>query len=577
MILRALYDYYQRCDNLPRLGMEYKQIGFILVLDARGQFLRFEDTRIDKDRAKEFLVHKHVNRSSNTAANHLYDSADYVIGFSLKATDRIQEHFDAFKQKTLDIAARHPESSQMKALAAFYSQSSDQIIEQVSADPLWPDITKSLSKKYAVFSFRIHGELQIVAEITDLLELNQDEQTQDSSFCLISGQHGQPVEITTATMIPGSQATAKLVSFQENSGYDSYGKSKCFNAPISLQAEFAYSTALNTMLGKDSHNKFLIGNRTFLFWASSKSESAIEAENSLFNFLGFVDRSADNPNARIEQVRKVFKAIFSGNLTTALDDRFFILGLAPNSARIAVVYWAELPLKEFAARILKHFDDMEVVDTRKDKKPYFGLQTMIANVTRGGKTSDASPNLPEAVAKSIFSGSQYPIQLLSACINRIHAEQNVSIGRAAIIKAYLNRLNNNSQKITPMLDTSNTNQGYLCGRLFAVLVKIQKDANNIESIAERYQSAASATPAAVFPTLLNLSTHHREKLSDGARIYYEKLIQEILDKISADGFPAHLDLQDQGRFFIGYYHQRQDLFTSKSDNNNPDNNNQINQ
>ena len=577
MILRALYDYYQRCDNLPRLGMEYKQIGFVLVIDTNGKFLRIEDNRIDNYRDKDFLVHKHVNRSSNTAANHLYDSADYVIGFSLKATDRIQEHFDAFKQKTLDIATRHPESSQMKALAAFYSQSSDQIIEQVSADPLWLDITKSLSKKYAVFSFRIHGELQIVAEITDLLELNQDEQTQDSTFCLISGQHGQPVEITTATMIPGSQATAKLVSFQENSGYDSYGKSKCFNAPISLQAEFAYSTALNTMLGKDSHNKFLIGNRTFLFWASSKSESAIEAENSLFNFLGFVDRSADDPNARIEQVRKVFKAIFSGNLTTALDDRFFILGLAPNSARIAVVYWAELPLKEFAARILKHFDDMEVVDTRKDKKPYFGLQTMIANVTRGGKTSDASPNLPEAVAKSIFSGSQYPIQLLSACINRIHAEQNVSIGRAAIIKAYLNRLNNNCQKITPMLDTGNTNQGYLCGRLFAVLVKIQKDANNIESIAERYQSAASATPAAVFPTLLNLSTHHREKLSDGARIYYEKLIQEILDKISADGFPAHLDLQDQGRFFIGYYHQRQDLFTSKSDNTNPDNNNQINQ
>ena len=122
-----------------------------------------------------------------------------------------------------------------------------------------------------------------------------------------------------------------------------------------------------------------------------------------------------------------------------------------------------------------------------------------------------------------------------------------------------------------MLDTSNTNQGYLCGRLFAILVKIQKDANNIETIAERYQSAASATPAAVFPTLLNLSTHHREKLSDGARIYYEKQIQEVVEKISADGFPAHLDLQDQGRFFIGYYHQRQNLFTSKSDNNNQNN------
>lgn len=116
-----------------------------------------------------------------------------------------------------------------------------------------------------------------------------------------------------------------------------------------------------------------------------------------------------------------------------------------------------------------------------------------------------------------------------------------------------------------MLDKENSNQGYLCGRLFAVLDKIQQDANHINSIQERYMNAASATPAAVFATILNLSKHHAEKLSDGTKVFYEKLKQEIIDKMPADGFPTHLDLQDQGRFFVGFYHQRQDFFTKKDD------------
>ena len=135
--------------------------------------------------------------------------------------------------------------------------------------------------------------------------------------------------------------------------------------------------------------------------------------------------------------------------------------------------------------------------------------------------------------------------------------------RAAIIKAYLNRLNenNNHKKLDVMLDKEN--QGYLCGRLFAVLDKIQEDANGIHSIRERYMNAASATPSMVFATVLNLSTHHIEKLNPGGQVFYEKLKQEIISKLDAKGFPPHLNLQDQGRFFVGYYHQRQDLFMNK--------------
>ncbi len=575
MILKALYDYYNRCGNLPMPGMEEKEIGFLIVISKQGEFVRFEDCRIDKNHARTYLVKKHVGRSSAAVANYLYDNSAYVLGFSDKSNGKEQLYFDTFKQNVESICQTFPESSDLQALAKFYEQDKDYIIEKATQDPLWEDIAKNLSKKYSTFSFRIEGDTKILAEKKELLQLegNTDSNTLPH-ICLVTGKHGTSVETTTATMIPGSQATAKLVAFQVNSGYDSYGKKKCDNAPISEEAEFAYTTALNAMLQKGSRNKFSVGNRTFVFWASSKDEASEQAEESLFDMLGFSDEEQDDPNAKIEQVRKVFESIFSGDLRTNLDDKFYILGLAPNSARIAVVYWSETPLREFAGKILRHFQDMEIVDTRKDKKPYTGIKDMLAAVTLNGKQSEATPNLPEAIVTSVFQSTSYPATLFSACIRRIRAESGdkdknaIRIARIAILKAYLNRLNDNNKKIEIMLDKSNTNPGYLCGRLFAVLDRVQEDANGISSIRERYMNAASATPASVFATILNLSSHHMEKLSnEGKKVYYEKMKQEIIDKIPADGFPAHLDLQDQGRFFIGYYHQRQDFFTKKEEEN----------
>ena len=564
MILKALYDYYKRCDNLPAKGMEEKEIGFLIVLSPKGEFLRFEDCRIGKDHARLYLVKKHVGRSSAAVANYLYDNSAYVLGYSDKSNGKEQLYFDTFKTQIEDIAEAFPDSNEILAVKAFYDNSREEIIQTVSQDPLWEDIKKNLSKKYSTFSFRIEGDLRIVAEKKEILQL-EEKDSSDATFCLVSGEYGVPVDTTTATMIPGSQATAKLVAFQVNSGYDSYGKSKCGNAPISEDAEFAYTTALNSMLQKGSRNKFMLGTRTFVFWAANNNEASMETEESLFELFGFSEEANDDPNAKIMKVRKVFESIYSGIMKTGLDDKFYILGLAPNSARIAVVYWSETTLKDFAEKILRHFSDMEIHDTRKDRKPYMGIREIISSVTLGGKMSDATPNLPEAVVKSIFQGLPYPQTLYSACIRRIRAEQKLTITRAAIIKAYLNRQSNNNKKIDIMLDKDNNNQGYLCGRLFAVLDKIQEDANNISSIRERYMNAASATPSAVFATILNLSVHHSEKLDEGRRIYFEKLKQEILDKVSADGFPTHLDLQDQGRFFVGYYHQRQDFFTSKKE------------
>lgn len=571
MILNALYDYYHRCGDLPRKGMELKEIGFLIVIDKDGHFLRFEDRRIDKKQAQKFLVKKHVGRTSAVVANHLYDNSGYVFGYSNKGD--VNAQYLTFKEKVKCIYESHPNDEDIIAVYKFYEKEQQKTFAEMQADPLWSEIEKNLNKKFSTFSFMIEGNTKIVAEKAELMDLEDYNPSENGQVCIISGKKGNVVETTTATMIPGSQATAKLVAFQVSSGYDSYGKSKGANAPISEDAEFAYTTALNHLLESNSRNKFMVGSRTFLFWASKDDEAGKEAEESIFSMFGFTDQE-DDPNKNIEQVRKVFTAIYSGEIKTTTEDKFYILGLAPNAARIAVIYWAEIPLKEFAGKICKHFDDMTVMDTRSEKKPYMSLRNILSTVTLGGKASDATPNLPDAIVKSIFQGIPYPQTLFASCIRRIRAESGdkdknaVHITRAAIIKAYLNRISNN-QKIQVMLDKDNANQGYLCGRLFAVLDKIQEEANNQHSIRERYMNSASSTPAAVFSTILNLSNHHIENLkNEGRKIYFEKLKQEIISKIDADGFKAQLDLQDQGRFFIGYYHQRQDFFVKNEDNNN---------
>lgn len=566
MILKALYDYYNRCDNLPAKGMEEKEIGFLIVLSPKGEFLRFEDCRTGKDHARLYLVKKHVGRSSAAVANYLYDNSAYVLGYSDKSNGKEQLYFDAFKTQIEDIAEVFPDSNEILAVKAFYDNSREEIIQTVSQDPLWEDIKKNLSKKYSTFSFRIEGDLRIVAEKKEILQL-EEKDSSDATFCLVSGEYGVPVDTTTATMIPGSQATAKLVAFQVNSGYDSYGKSKCGNAPISEEAEFAYTTALNSMLQKGSRNKFMLGTRTFVFWAANNNEASMETEESLFELLGFSEEANDDPNANLMKVRKVFESIYSGIMKTGLDDKFYILGLAPNSARIAVVYWSETTLKDFAEKILNHFRDMEIQDTRKNKKPYMGLNAIISSVSLQGKIANATPNLPEAVVKSIFQGLPYPISLFQACIRRIRAEvalekngkkiNPVNILRAAIIKAYLNRQSNNNKKIDIMLDKDNNNQGYLCGRLFAVLENLQFAANGQDSIRSSYMNAASTTPSTVFSTILKLSNNHYGKLAKdkkGLANFFDNQKKEIMAMLQE--FPDTLELNDQGRFFLGYYHQK---------------------
>lgn len=585
MILKALYDYYNRNQNeLAPLYLSYEDFFFAIVINKEGKFLRIEDLRNDKGEGTTIMTLRPEERTSAPVPHFLGDNGSYVLGLKdVKMEDgfdyqkeyqkdKNKEKHNSFVSYINNLYNTYPDNETLKAIHAFYHKNDlCNLYNQLHNTAIWKVLSSFLNKN---ITFRIEGSKSLAAGDNTLFKhiINARTNENKEQICLITGKKAKPVTNTHSSFILGGQATARLVACQTDSGYDSYGKTSCLNSPISEEAEFKYTTALLYLLHKNSMNKFVINlkqnPRTFVFWASSNSEAAQKSEECLFDLFRKAENDEnDDPNKRIELVQSTFMSIYNGKLPTSKDDKFYILGLAPNAARIAVIYWKELPLREFAGLITRHFEDMNIIDTRKEKKPYVGLHSMLGTITLGGKSSDATPNLPDALVKSIFQGLPYPASLFQACVRRIRAEQSINITRAAIIKAYLNRLNdNNNQKIKYMLDKDNQNQGYLCGRLFAVLDKIQEDANKIHTIRERYMNSASATPAMVFSTILNLSTHHLEKLNVGGQIMYEKLKQEIISKLDANGFPTHLDLQDQGRFFVGYYHQRQDLFTSKVDN-----------
>jgi CRISPR-associated protein Csd1 len=262
-----------------------------------------------------------------------------------------------------------------------------------------------------------------------------------------------------------------------------------------------------------------------------------------------------------------------GYAPSDVETRFFVLGLAPNAARLAVRFWTCTTVLEMAKNIDQHFQDLAIVHGPHDSGN-LGLFRLLCSVAPQDDSRNIPPHLGGEVMRAILQGTPYPITLLQAAVRRIRAERSVTYPRAALIKACLNRLtrwdtHRKEDELTVSLDLGQTNVGYRLGRLFAVLEKIQSEANPglNTTIRDRFYGAASGSPGSVFPTLIRLSRHHLAKLSTGLRTVRERLIQEIMGALPSQGFPTHLDLGDQGRFAIGYYHQMQALYTKNEPSN----------
>jgi len=577
MILQSLYDYYERKatepeSNIAPIGFEWKEIPFLIVIDKDGNAVRLEDTREKVGKkliGKKFLLPQSLGRSGSKAwatTFLLWDHYGYVLGHPKsdkeKDRDMAQKQLGAFIDKLQSLPDAIKRDEGVSAVLRFYEKEEYQ---KVFTFDNWQECAEINGCN---LSFRLEGETKLILSRDAIKEyqtsqaLVPDEQEQYEALCLVSGKFGIVQRIHDSTAIPGGQSTGKLVGFQRNSGFDSYGKEQGFNAPIGKYAHAAYTTALNT-LTKSEANSMLVGDATTVFWA----EKPCELEQSIPLF--FSQPPKDDPDKGIRAVKQLYESIESGKLATESQNRFFVLGLAPNAARISVRYWLTGTVQEFAEKIKQHFDDLEIVRGEKDEE-FFSLHKLLSHTAFEYKISNVPPKLPAAVAKAVLEGIPYPVSLLHGCMRRLRAEQHVTRIRAAILKACINRYNRfhhktEKEEITMSLDKTNMNPAYRLGRLFAVLERIQSNALNVETIRERYYGAASSTPVTVFPKLIKLKNHHLAKLDERNRTFFERLIGEILDGLDGSGeMPRQLSLNEQARFAIGYYHQRQDLFKKHS-------------
>jgi CRISPR-associated protein Csd1 len=570
MILHALKGYYDRKaadseSGIAPQGWEWKEIPFIVVLGNTGAFIQIEDTREGegtKKRGKRFLVPQSVKKTSGIAANLLWDSANYVFGID---ENKGKEQKNAFVSR---IEKELPESTKKQAVLEFLTKLD---IASLEKSEYWNEICETRP----TVSFRFDGESKLYCETAEIKRRLAIQSETPDGLCLVTGDQDTISRTHTAIKgVRGAQPTgANIVSFQVKSGYDSYGKTQGYNAPVGNKAMFAYTTALNTLLDKNSTQRIQIGDASTVFWSATKTQFEED-------FLQFFDEPPkDDPAAGTRSIKNLFDSPTTGGyIEDTGDETFYVLGLAPNAGRISIRFWQQGTVGEFAINIRQHFIDLEIVKPQGEPE-YYSLWRLLVNTAAQDKSENIPPNIAGNFMRSILDGTPYPATLLQAVLRRIKSdtEYRVKPVRAALIKAYLNRClrackHYDEKEVLPVaLDINQPSIGYQLGRLFAVLEKIQEEANPgiNATIRDRYYSAACGSPVTVFPTLMRLKNHHLAKMENRGRVTnLEHLIGEIVGHLG--DFPVHLALFEQGKFAVGYYHQRQDLFTSKKEEANSD-------
>lgn len=444
------------------------------------------------------------------------------------------------------------------------------------ASPLWAEVVET----NAVLGLRLNGDhFELVCQRPAVVRAAAGAAAADAAapdgMCLVDGTPAPLARVHPAIkgVWHAQTSGANVVSFNLPA-FNSYGKEQGANAPIGERAVFAYTTALNALLDRDSRNRVQVGDASTVFWADTGSDtpSRFDSEFTLADFFG---EARDNPDRGREAVQALYQMVRSGRVAVEEGHtRFFVLGLAPNAARISVRFWLPgVPFAELAPRIVRHFEDLRVV-RRLDAEPeHPSLFRLLSSLALQGKLDNVPPRLAGEWMRAILEGLPYPRTLLNAAVVRCKAERDVTTLRAAVLKAWLNReyrrthpeLDPDHQQFKESLDMTQTDPAYRLGCLFAVLERIQQLAQPgiNATIRDRYYGAASTTPVAVFTTLLRLKNAHLKKLPDRQAAHFERLIGEIVEPLQQ--FPPHLSLAEQGLFALGYYHQRQAFYARKAE------------
>lgn len=551
MILQSLVSLYDRLNetgDAPPYGFSIEDIGFVITVNSDGNLVGQPEDLRTKIKANVFEFRtsvvpytNQVNVRANAAAktpNFMVDKADYIFGMSGGSEKNV--HHDSFKKRIVEVCAESTDEG-VVAAKRFLAKWNP---ADAPALPDWKEISGDHGKWVA---FRLQGDTQFIHERLAVRELWADfvaKEAHPRGVNLIDGET-RALQLQYAQFKFGSGAS--LVSFNE-SAYESYGKRRGGNAPISVEAEFKSSAALKYLL-RSRTQRIKIGDATTVFW--TKRKSPVET------FMGVVLNPSRNDAADAVEVQKFLKGVRKGKLPNDIERdeklEFYILGLSLNKARLALRFWYVCSVGELMERLRDHFCNLEM--ERAEKHIQFpGIWHLLRETAR--ETKDISPILGGALTRSILTGAPYPQHLYRGVLGRIRADHSVNYLRASILKAVL--LRNHNKEVPMSWDPERREIAYLLGGLFAVLEKAQLDALGRvnTTIKDRFFSAASATPASVFPRLLRLSQHHIEKAEYGH--VSDRRIAEIMEYI--DSFPAHMNLQDQGLFAIAYYQRKNALY-----------------
>ncbi len=580
MILQALDGYYHRLAGrdgaaVPLFGYSDQSISYAVVLSSDGTALdivplgsegkrRFEPTRMP--------VPGPIIRTSGIAANFLWDKTSYVLGVKRDSKDKTKivetpRERAAFRKLHEELLTRTDDEG-LRAVLAFLASWTPALFKQTSNGP---DVLD------ANLVFRLDGELDFIHNqpaARDIWARKLADNKGADGLCLVSGK-----TVPLARLHPSIKGVrdaqssgAAIVSFNLDA-FTSFGKEQGLNAPVSEQAAFAYTTALNHLLRADERNRqrLQIGDATTVFWAEArtpKEEPAAEAAEILFAYMAAPPSEESLENEAGAKVRVILEKVAAGRplkeINPDLDEgtRFFVLGLAPNAARLSVRFWHVDTLGTLARGFRQHWQDLLI-----EPKPWKAAPEpwrLVRETAAQRKAENIPPNLAGEVMRAILTGGRYPETLFASVVMRCRADRELNGMRAAILKACTVRADRTAgrkESISVSLDVDEPNPGYRLGRLFAVLESIQRAALGPvnASIRDRFYGAASATPAAVFPILLRTAGHHLSNVrkSDKAKLagWFEKEIGGIMEGIGTT-LPRNLPIGDQGRFAIGYYHQR---------------------
>ena len=585
MILQALTAYYEQLLQQGRIaapGWDGRfKVSYELRLNSAGQLACLVPLRTTVLKGKktveapqELRVPAHVKRTVGIAANFLCDNSTYLLGADEKGKpDRARQCFDACAQlhhKLLDDV--HSPAAQ--AILAYFDSWDP---AQAAAHPLlcadWKNLTGNAN---LIFGYEApdHTHLLVSEDpaIQAAWQAYYGAAATDAATvqCLITGRQAPAALVHPAIKgVTGAQSSgAALVSFNAPA-FCSYGHEQGENAPVSEYAAFAYTTALNLLIADRDHCK-RVGDTTIVCWAEN-AEPVYQDAMSMFLFGA--DETSGIQDA---DVQAALKRLAAGQTVPFLDStlapgqHFYVLGLAPNAARLSVRFFLQDTFGTFARNLQAHADALEIVRPAYDKHETLSIWALtMETVNRKERSPSPAPQLAGDLLRAVLTGGRYPATLLNGATLRIRAEQDVTRGRAAILKAYYLRnypTDINKEVFTVSLNES-TNVPYVLGRLFSVLEAVQSAANPgiNTTIKDRYFNSACATPALVFPTLLKLAQKHLQKLPDAHAVHYNRQITELMALVPGEGFPARLSLPDQGKFEIGYYHQTQKRFTKKNE------------